>query len=190
MYAKARLAPSNTFVPFGFPRAFCVLCRPSFKTPITLSSVSYYHHHYFLSPSHPPFSHTHTPQHTKDPSIHPTPSKTNQYKSWKSSTFPSAPQEKSQGCVGCHARDITPISFVMTWPRRILTGTISGFCIRSLLVPGGGVVVGLLGRRVGVSVHTQREKETANQNTKKENQRTRRRYSGRRGRCRRPRRRP
>ena len=30
---------------------------------------------------------------------------------------------------------MTPISFVMVWPRRILTGTIRGFCIRSL---GGG----------------------------------------------------
>lgn len=50
----------------------------------------------------------------------------------KSRMVESAPEEKTQGCVGWKMTSRTPRSRVISCPRRTFTGTISGFCRRSL----------------------------------------------------------
>ena len=44
----------------------------------------------------------------------------------------SAALEKSQGWVGWKTQLSTPKSWLFSWPRRTFTGTISGFCSKSL----------------------------------------------------------
>lgn len=46
--------------------------------------------------------------------------------------MPSAPEEKTHGCVGWKATSSTPRSRVSACPFSTLTGTRSGFCSRSL----------------------------------------------------------
>ena len=50
----------------------------------------------------------------------------------KSLTVWSDPLEKTQGWVGWNSQHNTPRSLVAWWPLKTLTGTISGFCRRSL----------------------------------------------------------
>jgi len=52
----------------------------------------------------------------------------------------SAPQVTIHGCVGWNSQSRTPTSFcsLELWQRSIFTGTINGFCIRSLQTPTNG----------------------------------------------------
>ena len=47
-------------------------------------------------------------------------------------TSPSDALLTSHGFSGCHLTSNTPRPSVIRWPRRILSGTISGFCMRSV----------------------------------------------------------
>lgn len=69
--------------------------------------------------------------------------------------MPSAPEEKTHGCVGWKATSSTPRSRVRLCPLSTLTGTSNGFCSRSLWKKGTQDPVGWShGKdRVRVSTH-------------------------------------
>lgn len=83
--------------------------------------------------------------------------------------MPSAPEEKTHGCVGWKATSSTPRSRVSTCPLSTFTGTSSGFCSRSLLARKGAQVTGGTGPpsmdRVGRGQHSLIHHPMANDDT-------------------------